>query len=979
MADFDDQGVEDEFENENEDEEMEDANEGEQDAEQYQDQDQDHDQDENDDQNDDEDDQEDDGDDNDEDEDDNEEQDNDQPDSPSRRPSQQPRQPSQPAEQKDHQPSTTYVAPSPKGQSTTTYYPPPRAAALSAQAYDIVPTIAAPQSTSINAVTATPDTRLVFSGGSDGYVRMYNWVETANGKVPLTVAQKHPFVDSVMKGGSLVTYWENEEVYSGDGFRTPSRGDAESQAKWTSPVYSLAVQHQAVWLLSGLESGGINLQTCRHKAGTRITTLKEHTSAVSVLSLSRDEKSVLSGSWDKTILDWDLNTGQTKRTFKGSGGQISAVEVRPESSVPVPEVAADPMPETNGTFASNNADKPRAGSGTMPNGFASGQMNSGGGSEADAAGSPDGSLFGENDHGSLFGEDNAGTGGNAFGEEDDELTAALANGLQEPDAPGEEDTEMGGMGAGGPVQPPAASDDQAQNQDQGPIPDGDAQAPAQADGETQQPASNAAANANGLPVSDEPLTAPPTNTSTHATSTNNPADLPPQSESTFLSAAIDGSLRIWDRRMPLPIATLPPSGNTPPWCTSACWSPDGNTFYAGRRNNTVDEYSMHHLGSKKNGEPSRQFKFQAGSGPVYSVRAMPNSRHLVCASQDILRIYDLQHSTEGSKRSTVPFTIVPGHRGGVISSVYVDPACQFMLSAAGNRGWEGGGTEVLLGYEIGVLLETAELSDLTIVCGPHTYREGVTNSVNLKAIDRDDEDNEACDDAEAVEKMIDFFYHLDYAVPVIGQPHLEESVDELASCDTPSASKKKKRSKCQRLAEESPVRLVRPITPSDGNMALHAKIFAAAVKYQVPGLRTLAAEKFRDAVRGNWHHDTFAEAARIAYETTHEEERALRDTVTTTLDRHGNALLKKDEIKAFVKNQNDLMYELLCKSRGISLDPTEDPEPLPRCVHCNWTLSEEAKVSPGRLDLCFNCDTYRPCGCQSRCGSCGTVVDGRFP
>ncbi|RMY46233.1 hypothetical protein D0865_09414 [Hortaea werneckii] len=90
-------------------------------------------------------------------------------------------------------------------------------------------------------------------------------------------------------------------------------------------------------------------------------------------------------------------------------------------------------------------------------------------------------------------------------------------------------------------------------------------------------------------------------------------------------------------------------------------------------------------------------------------------------------------------------------------------------------------------------------------------------------------------------------------------------------------------------------------------MALHAKIFAAAVKYQVPGLRTLAAEKFREAVRGNWHHETFAEAARIAYETTYQEERALRDTVTATLDRHGNALLKKDEIKAFVKNQNDLI------------------------------------------------------------------------
>ncbi|KAI7700221.1 hypothetical protein KC353_g16016 [Hortaea werneckii] len=278
---------------------------------------------------------------------------------------------------------------------------------------------------------------------------------------------------------------------------------------------------------------------------------------------------------------------------------------------------------------------------------------------------------------------------------------------------------------------------------------------------------------------------------------------------------------------------------------------------------------------------------------------MPNSRHLVCASQDILRIYDLQHSTEGSKRSTVPFTIVPGHRGGVISSV---------------------------------LLESAELSDLTIVCGPHTYRvhkailrahsdyfaalpnfaEGVTSSINLKSIDSGNEDNEACDDAEAVEKMIDYFYHLDYSVPVISQPQVEERVEELASCDTPFASKKKKKSKCQRTAEKSPARPISPITPSDGNMALHAKIFAAAVKYQVPGLRTLAAEKFREAVRGNWHHETFAEAARIAYETTYQEERALRDTVTATLDRHGNALLKKDEIKAFVKNQNDLMIQSLC-------------------------------------------------------------------
>ena len=89
-----------------------------------------------------------------------------------------------------------------------------RAEALTAPVYDIVPTIAAPHSTSINAITATPDLRWVFSGGADGYIRKFNWIETANGKVMLTVAQRHPFVDSVTKAGVLTSYWENDEPQS---------------------------------------------------------------------------------------------------------------------------------------------------------------------------------------------------------------------------------------------------------------------------------------------------------------------------------------------------------------------------------------------------------------------------------------------------------------------------------------------------------------------------------------------------------------------------------------------------------------------------------------------------------------------------------------------------------------------------------------------------------------------------------------------
>ena len=76
------------------------------------------------------------------------------------------------------------------------------------------------------------------------------------------------------------------------------------------PVYSLAVHHEGLWLLSGLESGGINLQSVRHDEGKLIHCLRQHTSAISVLDLAKDERSVLSGSWDKTIIDWDLDAGK---------------------------------------------------------------------------------------------------------------------------------------------------------------------------------------------------------------------------------------------------------------------------------------------------------------------------------------------------------------------------------------------------------------------------------------------------------------------------------------------------------------------------------------------------------------------------------------------------------------------------------------------------------------------------------------------
>ena len=113
----------------------------------------------------------------------------------------------------------------------------------------------------------------------------------------------------------------------------------------------------------------------------------------------------------------------------------------------------------------------------------------------------------------------------------------------------------------------------------------------------------------------------------------------------------------------------------------------------GRRNSTVDEFDIRASLSSS----ARTFKFPSVSGPVSTVTALPSGRHLLCGSHDNVRLYDLQQSPTNK---LVPFYIIPGHHGGVLSQIYVDPSCQYMVTASGGRGWQEGSTDVVLIYEI---------------------------------------------------------------------------------------------------------------------------------------------------------------------------------------------------------------------------------------------------------------------------------------
>ncbi|KAL1892313.1 Transcription factor spt8 [Sporothrix stenoceras] len=670
-----------------------------------------------------------------------------------------------------------------------------RPEALAARIYDIVPTMAAPQSTSINALAITPDLRYWMTGGSDGYIRKYDGPGTINGRQLLTVAQRHPFVDSVVKAGILMSYWENEEP--------PSASARGAEEHILSPVYSLAVHSNALWLLAGTEGGGINLQSVRHDEGKRITCLQRHSNAVSVLQLAPDEKSVLSGSWDKNIFDWDLNDGQIRRQYDGSSGQISAIELRPASGAPIPAQGSDeePIRDTDTTFTSSN-NKP------LPNGVAIGGpsvgFNAAAGGDISASGasatingdeplpdheslfgSPGGSLFGGSDAmgANPFGDDDMGIapGSATIGGEDGGFPQdvnmvldgsgssmdpfAPAEGLSGASPPpvdtaeatatsvtGEIVTEAGAEATDSSIlagDGDTAAEKQASNEGlaalasvtETPVAEANVlnksatdsamsalsqqqqqQQQQQLDQELQQSAETQLLEAGGAQTAPENTTgtggesdtqqaasgggqeikAPP---ATVFTSQAGPTQFDPSqvSETTFFSASVDGPIRIWDRRQNLPVARIGNRPGVPPWCMGACWSPDGNRIYAGRRNGVVEEFDIHK--AKAGWQPERALRFPAGSGPVSAVRAMANGRHLVCASHDILRLYDIQDSS-ALPHSNVPFLIIPGPpRAGVISHLYIDRTSRFMISTAGTRGWEGTNTEALIGYEINSIVK----------------------------------------------------------------------------------------------------------------------------------------------------------------------------------------------------------------------------------------------------------------------------------
>ncbi|KAI8887143.1 WD40 repeat-like protein, partial [Backusella circina FSU 941] len=408
---------------------------------------------------------------------------------------------------------------------------------LTCKSYDCVPLVAAVHPSAIYSLAATRCFRWVVTGSEDGYIRKWDFFASMNGKTSLTQVQRHHNVDSVTLAGVLSSWWENEEhpeqVVKSEDAPAPPPGEPK-----LSPVFSMDIHSEALWAVQGCENGSINLVSVRHEEGKCHHVFRKQQGPVSVLMITPDETGLISGSWDKSVLEWDLNTGGIVRSYDGHSSQISSAHFRPVYSPVMP----------------TNTDEP------------------------------------------------VDTSELVWDEKDPHL---------------------------------------------------------------------------------------------------------------LMTTSIDGQCLLWDRREPEKDARrLKLPDRTPPWCLSACWSADGSKIYMGRRNGTVDEYDYAQQ------KWIQSFRMPANSGPVSYVTSMPNGKHIICASNDNIRLWNtttdstftIKPETEPGfvkptkNSSVIPFSILPGHHGGTISHISIDPTCRYMITTSGTRGWDGVSTNSCLFYDISPLV-----------------------------------------------------------------------------------------------------------------------------------------------------------------------------------------------------------------------------------------------------------------------------------
>ncbi|KAH7366606.1 hypothetical protein BKA66DRAFT_193581 [Pyrenochaeta sp. MPI-SDFR-AT-0127] len=272
------------------------------------------------------------------------------------------------------------------------------------------------------------------------------------------------------------------------------------------------------------------------------------------------------------------------------------------------------------------------------------------------------------------------------------------------------------------------------------------------------------------------------------------------------------------------------------------------------------------------------------------------------------------------------------------------------------------------------LFQCGKYSDLTIVSGAKRYPVHrallATRSTFFEGACRDGFQEAETrvidlteDDAEAVEHMVHYFYHLDY----LNKPLSRRSSQRSAQPASPQSSRFPRRTTPNKLnlaliedpllAQALAANNSMPMTPpadepvfqpfdastkvpdtpmadhfadednecvqsepelstEKAHLVTHTKVYAIAEKYGIAGLKTLSRNKFAQELHLHLNSPEFPEACQEAYESTFHTDRGLRDVIIQTFRANPGLSLRPD-VEDAVRETPGLAFELFRMASGL--------------------------------------------------------------
>lgn len=96
-------------------------------------------------------------------------------------------------------------------------------------------------------------------------------------------------------------------------------------------------------------------------------------------------------------------------------------------------------------------------------------------------------------------------------------------------------------------------------------------------------------------------------------------------------------------------------------------------------------------------------------------------------------------------------------------------------------------------------------------------------------------------------------------------------------------------------------------------MVFNVKVYIAADKYDIPGLKALAAQKFLDVAIEFWNSVEFSEAAQLLWDNIVASDRLLKDIVVGIASDNIRTALDRGEFVELLSSRGELCLEVLNK------------------------------------------------------------------